>query len=114
MATSKNTAPVLSAEDARFIGEQLGLELWYARRDATTVRIGNQAKSASKMRFDRDRYARMQVIASAFAYLTGIQPIERQQQDVASFMKRIGANLDLPEEPVQSHDNAPWDMNANF
>jgi hypothetical protein len=102
----------ISAADAQFIGEQLGLELHYAKRDATTTRIGNQAKSASKLRFDRDRYARMQVICAAFTALTGIKPIERPQQDIAGFMSRLGATLDVPaEQPMPQSDTAPWDMN---
>lgn len=112
MAASKSSP--ISAADAQFIGEQLGLELHYAKRDATTTRIGNQPKSASKLRFDRDRYARVQVICAAFTALTGIKPIERPQQDMAQFMSRLGATLDIPAEQPASQSDIPWDMNSQF
>lgn len=110
MATSKTS---ISAADAQFIGEQLGLELHYAKRDATTTHIGSQPKSTSKLRFDRDHYSRIQVICAAFTALTGIKPIERPQQDIAGFMNRLGATLDVPAEP-QSQNDIPWDMNTQF
>ena len=110
-----NRIPSMSNEDLRFVAEQLGLELFYARRDAHATHVGNQPKSASKLRFDRDRYNRMQVIAAAFVKIAGIDPIERQPADFAGFMSRMGATLDVvQEQPAPRNDDMPWDMNRQF
>ena len=116
MATSKNAS--MSQADINFVAEQLGIEMFYCRRDANTVRVGNQPKSASKVKFDRDRYNRLQVIAAAFTRLTGVAPIERQPADFAGFMARMGMSLETPtavEQPTQpQQSDVPWDMNTPF
>lgn len=115
MAAQKNST-TLSRDDIMFVAEQLGIEVYYSRRDAHTTSVGRQPKSPSKLRFDRDRYNRIQIIAAAFTRLTGIAPVERQPTDFSGFMSRLGMQLDIPaEQPAQASANdAPWDMNTPF
>lgn len=114
MATQKIT---LSAEDRNFIAEEMGKEMFYARRDANTTSINGQSKNSNKMKFDRDRFRRLQTIFAAVEILTGIKPIERPVADYDSFMHRIGRKFEPMQEtqPAQSHNNnVPWDMNTPF
>ena len=114
MATSK-TSQLFSESDKQFLSEQLGLELFYARRDANTVYINRQRKSESKIKFDRDHFRRVQVLCAAFEAATGIRPAERQPADMDGFMNRIGKTFEAVQEiqPTQptSQSDIPWDMN---
>ena len=118
MAASK-TSPLFSESDKQFISEQLGIEMFYCRRDANTVYVGKSRKSDSKVRFDRDRFRRMQIIAAVIEAATGIKPAEREPADLNSFMSRIGKKFEpMQEIPAQQHqpstDDVPWDMNTPF
>ena len=113
------SSPLFSEADKQFLSEQLGLELFYARRDANTVVINRQRKSDAKLRFDRDHFRRVQVLCAAFEAATGIAPQERQPADMSGFMSRLGREFEAVQEaqPVQApvNDNAaPWDMNTPF
>ena len=114
MATSKTQ--LFSESDKQFLAEQLGYELFYARRDANTVYIGKSRKSDSKLRFDRDHFKRVQILAAAFEAATGIKPAERQLPDLDSFMSRIGKKFEpmqeIPAHQQSSTDEIPWDMNS--
>ena len=116
MAASKSQ--LFSDSDKQFLAEQLGLELYYSRRDANTVYINRQRKSDAKLRFDRDHFKRVQIICAAFEAATGIAPQERQPANLDSFMSKLGRQFeDVQEnEPVQTRDNndIPWDMNGQF
>lgn len=116
MATSKSQ--LFSDSDKAFLAEQLGYELFYARRDANTVFIGKARKSDAKLRFDRDHFKRVQILAAAFEVATGIKPAERQLPDLDNFMSRIGKTFE-PMQEVPAHQQAsteevPWNMNAPF
>ena len=112
MTTQKIT---LSAEDRNFIAEEMGKELFYSRRDANTTSVNGQRKTSNKIKFDRDRFRRLQTIFAAVELLTGIKPIERPVADYDSFMSRIGRSFEPVQEtqPVQpaSQADVPWDMN---
>lgn len=112
MATSKNS-PLFSEADRNFIAEQLGIEMYYARRDANTLYVGKSRKSDSKVRFDRDRFRRLQILAAVIETATGIKPAEREPADLNSFMSRLGRSFEAMQEiPAQQQsEEAPWDMN---
>ena len=114
MATSKSST-LFSEADRNFIAEQLGIEMFYCRRDANTVYVGKTRKSDSKVRFDRDRFRRMQIIAAVIEAATGIKPVEREPADLNSFMSRIGKSFEpmqeIPAHQQSSTNEVPWDMN---
>ena len=114
---SPKTSQLFSDSDREFLAEQLGLELFYSRRDANTVYINRQRKSDSKLKFDRDHFRRVQILAAAFELATGIHPAERQPADMDGFMSRIGRQFEPVQEtqPAQSQNSdVPWDMNTPF
>ena len=114
MAASKSS-PLFSDADKQFIAEQLGIEMFYCRRDANTLYVGKSRKSDSKLRFDRDRFRRLQILAAVIEAATGIKPAEREPADLNSFMSRLGRNFEAVQEiPAQQQsptDEVPWDMN---
>ena len=112
---SPKSSQLFSDADKAFLAEQLGYELFYARRDANTLYIGKSRKSDNKIKFDRDHFKRVQIICAAFEAATGIVPAERQLPDLDNFMSRIGKTFE-PMQEIPAHqqsptDEVPWDMN---